>query len=152
MILESGIAMIWQCGKGYYEEALEALREFPPGRVHLKDFIVRMDQAYLAADLIIARAGAITVSELCHVGKPVILVPSPNVAEDHQTRNARALENRAAAICIADREALERLVPEALNLLNDRARMDSLSAGIAGLAVEDPAARIAREVAEMLHE
>jgi UDP-N-acetylglucosamine--N-acetylmuramyl-(pentapeptide) pyrophosphoryl-undecaprenol N-acetylglucosamine transferase len=150
LIIDSGITLIWQCGKYYFEEARQSLRGIPSGRIILKDFISRMDQAYLAADAIIARAGAITISELCHVGKPVILVPSPNVAEDHQTKNAEALAIRSAAILIPDPEASERMIPEALELLGDRSRMNKLSGNISGLAIDDSAGRIAREVIEIM--
>jgi UDP-N-acetylglucosamine--N-acetylmuramyl-(pentapeptide) pyrophosphoryl-undecaprenol N-acetylglucosamine transferase len=150
LIIDSGITLIWQCGKYYFEEARQSLRGIPSGRIILKDFISRMDQAYLAADAIIARAGAITISELCHVGKPVILVPSPNVAEDHQTKNAEALAIRSAAILIPDPEASERMIPEALELLCDRSRMNKLSGNISGLAIDDSAGRIAREVIEIM--
>ena len=105
-----------------------------------------MDQAYQAADAIISRAGAITISELCHVGKPAILVPSPNVAEDHQTKNAQTLDAKSAAICIADHEAGEKLIPSALELLKDTGRMRELSENIAGLAIDDSAGLIAAEV------
>jgi UDP-N-acetylglucosamine--N-acetylmuramyl-(pentapeptide) pyrophosphoryl-undecaprenol N-acetylglucosamine transferase len=150
-ILDSGITLIWQCGKYYYEEARDSLQGIPAGRIILQDFISRMDQAYLAADAIVARAGAITISELCHVGKPVILVPSPNVAEDHQTKNAKALAIRSAAILVTDPEAETRMIPEALGLFNDRERMNELSGNISGLAINDSAGRIAREVIEIMN-
>jgi UDP-N-acetylglucosamine--N-acetylmuramyl-(pentapeptide) pyrophosphoryl-undecaprenol N-acetylglucosamine transferase len=150
LILDSGITVVWQCGKMYYKEAKEALREAPGDKVLLKDFIQRMDLAYLAADAIVARAGAITLSELCAAGKPVILVPSPNVAEDHQTKNARALAALAAAISIPDREAGEKMIPAALELLSDKVRMARLSENISKLAIPDSAVRIAREVIEIM--
>ena len=146
MILESGIRVIWQCGKYYYEEAKGSLGEIAGNRIILHDFIRNMDQAYLAADAIISRAGAITISELCHVGKPAILVPSPNVAEDHQTKNAQSLDAKSAAICIADHEAGEKLIPTALELLKDPGRMRELSGNIGGLAIDDSAGLIAAEV------
>lgn len=150
LILDSGIRLIWQCGKYYYEDAKEAIRNIPEGRILLKDFIIRMDQAYLAADAIVARAGAITISELCHVGKPVILVPSPNVAEDHQTKNAMALAGQSAAVFIPDHEAGERMIPEALELFKDEGRMKDLSENISKLAIRDSDTRIAREVIEIM--
>ena len=146
MIFESGIRVIWQCGKYYYEEAKRSLGEIYGNRIKLHDFIRDMDQAYQAADAIISRAGAITISELCHVGKPAILVPSPNVAEDHQTKNAQTLDAKSAAICIADHEAGEKLIPSALELLKDTGRMRELSENIAGLAIDDSAGLIAAEV------
>lgn len=146
MIFESGIRVIWQCGKYYYEEAKRSLGEIYGNRIKLHDFIREMDQAYQAADAIISRAGAITISELCHVGKPAILVPSPNVAEDHQTKNAQTLDAKSAAICIADHEAGEKLILSALELLKDTGRMRELSENIAGLAIDDSAGLIAAEV------
>jgi len=150
LILDSGVRVIWQCGKYYYEEAKRSIRDMPDAGILLKDFIQGMDQAYLAADAIVARAGAITISELCHAGKPVILVPSPNVAEDHQTRNARALADQGAAILIPDPEAGQRMIPEALELLKDRERMNVLAENISKLAIADSAVRIAREVVEIM--
>ena len=145
MIKESGISVLWQCGKYYHEEVKKSL-EGEGESIVLKDFIQRMDMAYMAADVIIARAGAITISELCLVGKASILVPSPNVAEDHQTKNAKALSSQSAAIYIPDNEAVERMIPEALDLLDDDKRQVILSKNIAGMAIEDSADRIAREV------
>jgi UDP-N-acetylglucosamine--N-acetylmuramyl-(pentapeptide) pyrophosphoryl-undecaprenol N-acetylglucosamine transferase len=145
-IIESGISLIWQCGRYYYDETRKLLEDVPGDRVVLKDFIQEMDLAYMAADTIIARAGAITISELCLVGKPAILVPSPNVAEDHQTKNARALVDKSAAVHVPDREAESRMIPEALELLNDKIRRDELSRNLSALAIEDSAGRIAREV------
>jgi UDP-N-acetylglucosamine--N-acetylmuramyl-(pentapeptide) pyrophosphoryl-undecaprenol N-acetylglucosamine transferase len=149
-ILDSGIILIWQCGKYYYDEAREAVRNVPEGRILLRDFIIRMDHVYLAADAIIARAGAITISELCHVGKPVILVPSPNVAEDHQTKNAMALAGQSAAVLIPDYEAGERMIPEAIELLGNKDRMNVLSENISKLAISDSDARIVREAIEIM--
>ncbi len=151
LVLESGLKLIWQCGRYYYSEAEDSLRNIPAGNVVLKDFIRRMDLAYLASDAIVARAGALTISELSHVGKPAILVPSPNVAEDHQTRNAESLASRSAAICIPDCEATRRMIPEAIGLLGDKDRMDVLSENISKLAIPDSAGRIAREVIEIMN-
>jgi UDP-N-acetylglucosamine--N-acetylmuramyl-(pentapeptide) pyrophosphoryl-undecaprenol N-acetylglucosamine transferase len=145
LILESGVTVLWQCGKYYYEEVKKSL-EGAGESIILKDFIQRMDMAYMAADVIIARAGAITISELCLVGKPSILVPSPNVAEDHQTKNAKALSSQSAAIYIPDKEAPERMIPEALELLGDKGKQGMLSKNISGMAIEDSAGRIAKEV------
>jgi UDP-N-acetylglucosamine--N-acetylmuramyl-(pentapeptide) pyrophosphoryl-undecaprenol N-acetylglucosamine transferase len=150
LLLDSGLVVIWQCGKYYYEDLMAATKDLPGDSIMLKDFISRMDQAYLAADAIIARAGALTISELCLVGKPAILVPSPNVAEDHQTKNAESLSGKSAAIYIPDAEAGERMIPEALDLLKDRERMQKLSTNIAGLAISDSAERIANEVIELM--
>jgi UDP-N-acetylglucosamine--N-acetylmuramyl-(pentapeptide) pyrophosphoryl-undecaprenol N-acetylglucosamine transferase len=145
-ILESGIKVLWQCGRYYYDEIKISLKDIPEGRIMLKDFISRMDLAYRAADVIIARAGAITISELCHAGKPALLVPSPNVAEDHQTKNARALAGKSAAILIPDHEAVNSMIPLALELMKDEKHRKELSMNIKGLAIKDSADRIAREV------
>ncbi len=144
-IKESGVLVLWQCGKYYHEEVKKSL-EGAGENIVLKDFIQRMDLAYMAADVIIARAGAITISELCLVGKASILVPSPNVAEDHQTKNAKALSSQSAAIYIPDKEAVKRMIPEALDLLGDDKRQEILSKNITGMAIEDSADRIAKEV------
>lgn len=149
-MMASGISLIWQCGRHYHEEARDALKEMPGEKIVLKDFITRMDQAYLAADVVIARAGAITISELCYAGRPAILVPSPNVAEDHQTKNARALAERSAAVLIPDQEAGVRLVSEALELIRDAGRIKELSGNISKMAQGDPAERIALEVMELM--
>jgi len=111
-----------------------------------------MDYAFAAADIIISRAGAGTISELCLVGKPVILVPSPNVAEDHQTKNALSLSERGAAIVVKDDQAVEKLVYEAINLIKDENRKKSLSDNILKLAERDTDIRIAREVLKLIVE
>jgi UDP-N-acetylglucosamine--N-acetylmuramyl-(pentapeptide) pyrophosphoryl-undecaprenol N-acetylglucosamine transferase len=98
--------------------------------VVLKQFITEMQKAYAAADIIVSRAGAIAVSELCIIGKPLILIPSPNVAEDHQTKNAMALVNDSAAILIKDKDSREKLVPEILDLISNEEKQKSLSNNI----------------------
>ena len=120
MILQQAdISLIWQCGKSYYEEAGDFVAGHSGERIILRDFISRMDLAYQVADVIVARAGAITISELCHVAKPVILVPSPNVAEDHQTKNAQHLVKRSAALYIPDNEAVGSMMKQAVQLLGN---------------------------------
>ncbi len=106
------VQVIWQTGRYYHEEALKHLKAYRGMPVWCSDFITRMDYAYAAADLIISRAGASSISELCLLKKPVILVPSPNVAEDHQTKNALALAGKDAAIMVADKDAEQQLVPK----------------------------------------
>ena len=147
---DSGIQILWQCGKYYHDTAKSTIEKSGAGNIILKDFITRVELAYAVADVIISRAGAITISELSHSGKPAILVPSPNVAEDHQTKNAMALVNKSAAICIADSEAVERMISEALELLNDQERMKRMSQNILSMAVEDSAGRIAEEVIRLM--
>ena len=148
---ESGVKMIWQCGKYYFSEAEESLAGVPPGRVVLCQFIQRIDLAYQAADLIVARAGAITISELSHVGKPVILIPSPNVAEDHQTKNALAMVKEGAALYIPDNEAVSLMITTALDLLEDEKKQAGLSTRIQSLAIPDSAARIADEIISLMN-
>jgi UDP-N-acetylglucosamine--N-acetylmuramyl-(pentapeptide) pyrophosphoryl-undecaprenol N-acetylglucosamine transferase len=149
-ISESDIQVLWQCGKYYHEEAKQAIHLSGLKNMIMKDFISRMDLAYAVADIIICRAGAITISELCHVGKPVILGPSPNVAEDHQTKNALSLAEKSAAIHLPDREAIKQMIPMAMDLLKDESRMKSMSEKISQLAEKDSAGRIAGEVIAFL--
>ncbi|MGB9746050.1 MAG: undecaprenyldiphospho-muramoylpentapeptide beta-N-acetylglucosaminyltransferase [Bacteroidales bacterium] len=138
------VQVIWQCGDAY---ARQAGTEVLSGkRIRLVPFIERMEMAYAAADIIISRAGAGTISELCVVGKPAILVPSPNVAEDHQTKNAMMLASSGAALVIPDGEALEKLIPSVLALLGDPERCRMMAEKIKELAVTDADERIAREV------
>jgi UDP-N-acetylglucosamine--N-acetylmuramyl-(pentapeptide) pyrophosphoryl-undecaprenol N-acetylglucosamine transferase len=137
---------LWQTGKHYHESVQAKAAKVVNDNISVHGFINRMDYAYAVADIIISRAGAGTISELCLVGKPVILIPSPNVAEDHQTRNAQALESRKAAILIPDAEAGGRLFDEALKLVSDRPRRDELSANIRAMADRDADQRIAHEI------
>lgn len=145
----SDFQLLWQTGKYYYEEAKKVADESGFKNIKVLDFIKRMDFAYSVADVIISRAGAGTISELCLVGKPVILVPSPNVAEDHQTKNAMALVNRNAAIMIKDIEAKEKLISAALDLIDDEEHMKLLSNNITGMALRDSAKIIAEEVLKL---
>jgi len=136
------IQLIWQTGKVHYENILENMGKQPG----LLPFIDRMDYAYAIADVVISRAGAISISELAMVGKPVILVPSPNVAEDHQTKNALALVEKNAAIMVRDNEATDKLIPEAIALLGNKERQKELSENILAFAKPDAAERIVKEV------
>lgn len=148
-IEKSDAQLIWQTGKYYHKEILERVkgRELP--MVHITDFISDMGAAYRAADLVISRAGASSISEFCLIGKPVILVPSPNVAEDHQTKNALALVNRSAAIYVKDSEATTTLLPLALTTVSDEAQLKSLSKHILEMALPDSANIIADEVLKL---
>lgn len=141
----SGVGLIWQTGASYQNEAQDQLREYS-GEIYCKAFIERMDLAYYVADLVISRAGASSISELSLLGKPTILVPSPNVAEDHQTRNALALSERGAAILIPDEEAEQRLSKEALTLVRDNSALELLSKNIFELAYHRAADKIVDEV------
>ncbi|MBI9055560.1 MAG: undecaprenyldiphospho-muramoylpentapeptide beta-N-acetylglucosaminyltransferase [Bacteroidales bacterium] len=145
----SEFQILWQTGKYYYDDAKKSAAETKFENVKVLDFITRMDLAYSVADIIISRAGAGTISELCLVGKPVILIPSPNVAEDHQTKNAMALSNKNAAIMIKDIEAREKLIDAALGLLNNQEQLKSLSENIKGMALRDSAKIIAEEVLKL---
>ncbi|MBS3807383.1 MAG: undecaprenyldiphospho-muramoylpentapeptide beta-N-acetylglucosaminyltransferase [Bacteroidales bacterium] len=143
------VQMIWQCGKNYHDQAVRAMSPYSLPNIRLVDFIDRMDLAYAAADVIVSRAGAGTISELALVKKPVILVPSPNVAEDHQTSNARSLADRDAAILIPDEEAPYLLVQKAFEILEDEDKAQSLSKQIAEIAKPDSAGKIAEEVIKL---
>lgn len=141
------IQFIWQTGKIYFDQAMEAVRqanELP--MLYTTDFISKMGNAYRAADLIISRAGAGSISEFCLLEKPVILIPSPNVAEDHQTKNALALVNKNAALYVKDSEAENKLLEIAIETVNDEEALKNLSINIAKLAFPNSASIIAEEV------
>lgn len=147
---EAPVQVIWQTGK-YYEREMQAfLAAHPTHRVWQGAFIERMDYAYAAADLVISRSGACTVSELCLVAKPVIFVPSPNVAEDHQTKNAMALADRGAALVVRDSEAVGRCMDRAVEVLADRQRLAALSEAIAGFAKPGAADAIVDEIMRII--
>jgi len=148
---EAGVQMIWQTGSHYYDRMRELTEAAATNNIRVTGFISRMDMAYAAADIIISRAGDATISELALVGKPVILVPSPNVAEDHQTHNAMALVNREAAVLVTDAEAPAELITTALVLLKDSARRNKLSENIRKLAIRDAADVIATEVLKLVN-
>jgi len=148
-VISSECQWLWQTGKNYFEKISTIVNQTAAGNISLHSFINRMDYAFAAADIIISRAGAGTISELCLVGKPVILVPSPNVAEDHQTRNALALTYKNAAVMITDSDAAKQLVDEALKLISDKKEKASLSANISRLADRDADVRIAKEVIKL---
>ena len=150
LVRESDVQFIWQTGKYYNASIMERLAKEPKmDNLVVSDFISDMAAAYKAADLVISRAGASSISEFCLIGKPVVLVPSPNVAEDHQTKNAMALVNRDAAILVKDADAAESLLPLAVKTVNDEARLKSLSENILKLALPDSAVIIAKEVIRM---
>jgi UDP-N-acetylglucosamine--N-acetylmuramyl-(pentapeptide) pyrophosphoryl-undecaprenol N-acetylglucosamine transferase len=146
---DSGCQWIWQTGNLYYEDVNALVSLALSDNISVYGFINRMDMAYAAADIIVSRAGAGTISELCLVGKPVILIPSPNVAEDHQTRNAKALADRDAAVLIADNQALTVLADEAIKLIEDKNKMDLLSGNILKMAERNADIRIAEEVLKL---
>ena len=148
-LMDAGIQVIWQTGKNNYELGNDERNECR-GRLWVSDFISRMDYAYSVADLVVSRAGAGTLSELCLLKKSAILVPSPNVAEDHQTKNARALSDYDAAVLIPDNVAQEQLAPAAIKLLKDEERLHVLRENIAGFAQHDSARRIVDEAVKLI--
>lgn len=146
MIKDSGVQFIWQTGKYYHADIMKRLEGKDLPMLKVTDFISDMGAAYKAADVVISRAGASSISEFQLIGKPVILVPSPNVAEDHQTKNALALVNKQAALLVRDAEAREKLLPLALQTVKDDAKLASLSENIKKLGKGNAAGVIAQEV------
>lgn len=146
-IRESGVQFIWQTGKYYSQHIAEELSKVEAvENLKVMDFISSMDNAYAAADIVVSRAGASSISELCLLGKPCILVPSPNVAEDHQTKNAQALSTKDAAIFVADKDAKEQLIMLAIKTVKDDARLVTLSTNVKMMAFFNSADVIAEEV------
>ena len=149
-LFASDVQVIWQTGRYYYSEATKHLKAYRGMPIWCSDFITRMDYAYSAADLIISRAGASSISELCLLKKPVILVPSPNVAEDHQTKNALALANKDAAIMVADKDAEQQLVTRALEVIHDDEQLALLSRNIEQLAQHQSAERSVDKIVKII--
>ena len=147
----SDIQFVWQTGNYYSLEIAERLKDIKPDNLLVTDFIADMGAAYKVADLVISRAGAGSISEFCLLGVPVILVPSPNVAEDHQTKNAMALVNKQAALYVKDREADRLLLPMAIDTVTNAAQLKSLRENILKLALPDSADIIAKEVIKLAH-
>lgn len=147
LFADNNIQVIWQTGKTFYPEANELAGKYSNIRVF--DFISKMDYAYAAADAVVSRAGAISLAELCIAGKPAILVPSPNVAEDHQTKNANSLGNKNAALVIKDELAEQELGKTVIDIVNDEHLRNSLSKNIKALAIPDSAQRIAKEIIQL---
>jgi len=146
------VEVIWQCGS-YYKAGIEKFmegRELP--NIHWTDFIGRMDYAYAAADVIISRSGASSVSEICATQRAAIFVPSPNVAEDHQTHNAMALVSKDAALLVKDSEAKEKLLKTAMDLIHDSQRVETLSRNVAPMARLDAAQTIVDEIYKIVQQ
>lgn len=143
---EAPVQVIWQTGKYYEQEMRAFLAEHPTKNIFQCAFIERMDYAYEVADLVISRSGACTISELQLVGKPTIFVPSPNVAEDHQTKNAMALVEKDAALMVRDNVAVRECMPLALQTLSDKALLESLRENILSLGIADSADRVVNEI------
>ena len=148
---KADVQVIWQTGKFYFDAARKAAEPFASPRLLVTDFVSRMDLAYSIADLVVSRAGASSISELCLLAKPAVLVPSPNVAEDHQTQNALALVRKNAAVMIKDVDSVEQLVDKALELINDADALNELSNNILKMAEKDSADRIAEEVIKLIN-
>lgn len=150
MVSNSDVQFVWQTGKYYHASIMEQLKQQgQPKNLVVTDFISDMGAAYKAADLVISRAGASSISEFCLIGKPVILVPSPNVAEDHQTKNAMALVNVDAALYVKDAEAPDKLLKLAITTVNNEQKLNTLSKNVLKLALPDSADIIADEVIKL---
>ncbi|MBO4805561.1 MAG: undecaprenyldiphospho-muramoylpentapeptide beta-N-acetylglucosaminyltransferase [Paludibacteraceae bacterium] len=147
---DAGIQVLWQTGKFYYDEMKKQSEAFASDSLLVTDFVKRMDYAYSMADLVVSRAGASSISELCLLGKPAVLVPSPNVAEDHQTKNAMALASRNAAVMISDAEAPEKMIDAVLSLIFDDERLAAISKNSHDMAQLDSADRIASEILSLV--
>ena len=150
-LIEAGVQIIWQTGRYYYESIKRHIDEKETNDLlWCSDFISCMDYAYAAADLVVSRAGAGSISELCLLKKPAILIPSPNVAEDHQTKNALAIVNRQAALMIADKDAESQLVDSIMILIGDAEQLDSLSHNIGRMALHRSADIIVDEIVKII--
>ena len=147
---EAPVQVIWQTGRFYEKEMREFFANYPTKNITLVPFIDRMDYAYEIADVVVSRSGACTVSELCLAAKPTLFVPSPNVAEDHQTKNARALVDKGAAMMVSDAEAADCGIATALKMVADEKLLRSLSENIAKLATPDAAERVAAEILKQI--
>jgi UDP-N-acetylglucosamine--N-acetylmuramyl-(pentapeptide) pyrophosphoryl-undecaprenol N-acetylglucosamine transferase len=149
-LIESQVQVIWQTGKMYFESVKAQVKDKNLQRIRIYDFLNQMDMAYAAADVVISRAGALAISELCLVGKPCILVPSPNVAEDHQTKNALSLVKEGAAVMVKDAEAKEKLVDEAIRLMFDAQHCEALSSNIVKLSKPNATSEIVDEIERLI--
>ena len=147
---EAPVQVVWQTGRFYEKEMREFFANYPTKNISLVPFIDRMDYAYEIADVVISRSGACTVSELCLAKKPTLFVPSPNVAEDHQTKNAKALVDKGAAVMVRDCDAADCGIATALKMVGDKVQLEQLSQNIAKLATPDAAERVADEVVKLI--
>lgn len=149
-LIDARVQVVWQTGKFYYSKIAEQTAGKDLRRIRIYDFIRQMDLAYAASDVVISRSGALAISELCIAGKPAVLVPSPNVAEDHQTKNAMALVKNDAALMVSDNEAKYKLVDEALKLLHDTQLSDKLSKKISAMGKPRAAEEIVEEIEKLV--
>ncbi len=150
LLIDSEVQLIWQTGKLYFDEITKRLREYDTENIRYFEFLKEMDYAYAAADMVISRAGALSISELCLVKKPVIFVPSPNVAEDHQTKNAQSLVHKKAALMVKDVDAPKMLVSEALRLFGDEVQMKALADNIGKMAKPNATEDIVEELIKLI--
>lgn len=146
---QENIQLIWQTGKWFYPKAQEAVKPYNSDGIRAYEFLNKMDFAYAASDLVISRAGALSISEICLAKKPAILVPSPNVAEDHQTKNANALVHKNAAILIKDSDARETLIDEIIKLIHNPQNQETLTENIKSLGIANSADVIANEIIKL---
>lgn len=151
-LLKSGVSVLWQTGKLYADECRDAVMSVEDANLQVTPFVGRMDLAYRAADLMVSRAGASTISELQLVGMPAVLVPSPNVAEDHQRKNAEALSVRDAAVMILDKDCREKLGDVVTALLREPSRRDALAANVRAMAAAGADEAIVDEIMGMVKE
>jgi len=149
-LIDAQVQVVWQTGKIYYDDIKQKIADKNLRKVRVFDFIKPMDLAYAIGDVVISRSGALAVSEICVAGKPSILVPSPNVAEDHQTKNAAALVEESAAMLVKDSDARQSLVNEAMKLLYDKVTRDALSANAGRLGRPGAASEIVVEIEKMI--
>jgi len=152
LFVENGIQLIWQTGKYYFNSAENAVKDFQAMGIRAVAFIDRMDYAYSLANVIISRAGAIAISEICAVGKPAVFVPLPSAAEDHQTKNAQALVDKNAALMIKDHEANNLLVNSVIKLIQDKEKQIELSQNLVKLAKKDADEKIADEILALVNQ
>ena len=149
-LIDARVQVIWQTGKMYYESIKAQIADKDLRRLRVYDFLKQMDLGYAASDVVVSRAGALSISELCLAKRAAILVPSPNVVEDHQTKNALALANENAAVIIRDGEASEKLVTEALKLLYDEQRCNKLKDNVGRLGKPNAAGEIVEEIEKLI--
>lgn len=149
-LINARIQVIWQTGKSYFQSVKDQVTDKDLRRIRISDFVIQMDQAYASADVVISRAGALSISELCLAGRPSILVPSPNVVDDHQTKNAKALVDQGAAMLVRDEQAMEQLVMQALALLDDEPKCKVLAVNISKLGKPQAAIQIAEEIEKLV--
>lgn len=149
-LIDARVQVVWQTGKFYYNDIKTQTANKDLRRIRIYEFIKKMDLAYAVSDVVISRSGALSISELCIAGKPSILVPSPNVVEDHQTKNAMALVKEGAATMIKNSEANKKLIDEALKLLHDQQQSDKLAQNISALAKPNAAEEIVNEIEKLV--